>query len=144
MNTHYPYHQNQSKKNNTSGGSSQGKVWGFSAFSHYLQASGPEYQIWRLTGSEASGLKVFILSLQPSPGAWWKQRVFFIKVSSQVAQRTTKMVAFSSLTIQKLYKAQFICVTRGCFSTKTPSWFMPAPPCGFWEMKGNVAENNGR
>lgn len=125
-------------------GSSQGKVWvGF--FCSFLgpPASSPEYQNWRLTGSEASGLKMFKLILQPPPSAWWKQR-FFTKVPPWVAQRTTKKVAFSSLTgFKSSIKPNLSAWHGGVLARKpqTGSWQLPRVDSGRW--KGNVAENNG-
>lgn len=41
-----------------------------------------------------------------------------------------------SFRVQKLYEAQFIFETRGCFNMKTPNCLMHAHSHRHWEMKG--------
>lgn len=143
MNAHYLYHQNQSQ--NTSGA--------------VLKVKSKFFLLFRRTSSKQpwiSKLKAnWIRSIwtenvhahfQPSPQCLMKTKGFFlIKVSPWVAQRTTKKVAFSSLTgFKSPIKPNLSAWHGGVLARKpqTDSWQLPRVGSGRW--KGNVAENDGR
>lgn len=58
---------------------------------------GVEYQNWKLTGPEASGLKVFTLQPPPLPQRLMKREGLLFRLPPRAAQRAIRTAAFSSL-----------------------------------------------